>query len=144
MILLGELVTMATLLKDIGMPYLFFAVMLYIIFKVAPDFLKSKREAEVRQQEYYNQRQKTYDDQMNILVKVAEQGNQVIARSNLIIEHNTEAIKQNTVMHNKVVDALGRDFDALKEISLGFKTHDERAQKIYTGMERLLDRTDGL
>ena len=136
------MVSLATLIKDIGIPSLFFAIVLWICFKTVPDIVKFKRESDIKQQEYYSQRQKTYDSQMQILIKVAEQGNQVITRSNYIIEQNTEAIKQNTAMHTKVIDALGWDLKALESLSADLKAHDNQSQKIYHDVSRILDRTN--
>ena len=138
---MDDIISMVTLVKEIGIPSLFFLVIIYIIFKTVPDLIKSKREGEVKQQEYYSQRQKQYDEQMAVLIKVAEQGNQVISRSNEVIGMNTRVIEQNTAIHDKVSAALSRDLEALKNLSADLKKHDERSQDIYHDVTRLLERS---
>ena len=139
---MDELKSVIELTQTIGIPILFCGVVLYLVFKLVPELVRAKKESDIKQQEYYAQRQKSYDEQMQVLIAVAEQGNQVIGRSNAIIEHNTAAITQNTTMHNKVVDALSRDLAALENIQADLKVHDARAENIYHDIGRVLERTN--
>ena len=137
---MNELKTIIDILKQIGLPMLIVVVLLYICFKVAPDMLKAWQKARNDQQEHNNNRQKHYDDQMGVLLKVAEQGNQVIGRSNTIIEQNTEAMKNNTAVHEKVVDALTRDLEELRALRVDVKEHDERTRAIEISMAQVCER----
>ena len=77
-----EIVSLADVVKDIGIPALFFVVIIYILFKTVPGVLKARQEAAAKQQEYYAERQKQYDEQMTQIVRVAEQGNQATQAAN--------------------------------------------------------------
>jgi hypothetical protein len=136
-----EIVSLADAVKDIGIPALFFVVIMYILFKTVPGAIKAKQEADAKQQEYYAQRQKQYDEQMQQIVRVAEQGAQAISRANIVTENNTAAIKQNTDMHNKVIDALTRDYDETQEIRKSLAAHDTRAENVHRDVIRLLERS---
>ena len=136
-----EIISLSDIVKDIGIPALFFAVIIYIAFKTVPSAIKSKQEADMKQQEYYTQRQKQYDEQMREVIRVAEQSVHAIARANTVIENNTEAIKQNTAMHNKVVNALTRDYEEIQEIQKGLSRHDGRAENIHRDVTRILERS---
>ena len=137
-----EIVSLADTVKDIGIPALFFLVVIYIMFKVVPKVIKSKQEADAKQQEYYTQRQKQYDEQMGEIIKVAEQGTQAVRMANTIIENNTKAVEQNTAMHNKVIEALTRDFEETQKIQTQLISHDARAENIQYNLRQLLGRSD--
>ena len=122
------------LAKEVGLPFLFIGLVAFLCIKYIPKFIDAWQKHNEEQQIYYRNRQKQYDDQMQVIIKVAEQGNQIIARSNAIIEQNTEAIKQNTAMHDKVIGALSRDLEVLKKLEI-------RMETAGTGIEKLLDRS---
>ena len=151
---MGELVTLSGLLEKFGIPVIMLMVVLYFVIKYVPDFLEMKKEehkagliAKQEQLEYYQNRQESYDDQMKIIIKVAEQSSQmigqasqVIMQSSEVIRMNTEAIKNNTMMHDKVVTALGNDLEALRLVCSNLKEHDQRAEQINNGVLKLLER----
>ena len=137
-----EIVSLADTVKDIGIPALFFLVVIYVMFKTVPEVIKSKQEADAKQQEYYTQRQRQYDEQMGEIIKVAEQGTQAVLRANVIIENNTKAVEQNTAMHNKVIEALTRDLEETQKIQTQLSSHDKRAETMHHDVGRLLERSN--
>jgi len=139
---MGEMVTLADVVKDIGVPALFFLVAIYLAFKLIPDIVKSRQEAAKEQQAYYAKRQEQYDSQMQVLIRVAEQGNQAITQSSAAIVHSTEALRLNTEMHAKAADALARNTEELKALRADINTHDNRAEKIQVDVARVLERGD--
>lgn len=164
---MSDITTFMQVVKDLGIPALFFIVVAYLLFKSYPEYQKQKaleREAQLKQeeqdrkaaaeerralQEYYNQRNKSYEEQMSIITKVAEQGNQmigqatqIISQSTEVIRMNTEAIRASSEVHKEVREALGRDLYALQALVADLKVHDRRAEQICLGVEKLLDRTE--
>jgi len=135
-----EIVSLGDIVKDLGIPALFFVVMIYIIFKTIPTAVKAKQDADAKQQEYYANRQQQYDEQMREIVRVAEQGAQALTRSNVVIDNNTEAIKQNAMIHDKVIEALTRDYNETQEIRKNLSNHDQRAEKIHLDVVKIGER----
>lgn len=150
----GEIVT------SIGIPALFCLLFAYALFKLTPKWLKVWEESKTAErkradesqksmQVYYDERNKTYQQQMEIMNRQAEQQNQligqathVIARSNEVIAGNTEAMKQNSQMHQKVLDALSSDLEATREVASVLREHDKRSEKIFTTALRISDKID--
>lgn len=153
-----EINSIAEVVQSIGIPALFFLLFAYMILKLIPEWVKvwkTNKEAETKRsdqaaadmQAYYDERNKSYTAQMDLMNKLSEaqnqligQATQVIARSNIVIENNTEAIKLNSLTHDKVISALDSDLAATKEITRSLMEHDQRSQKIYTTMLRMSDR----
>lgn len=144
-----ELTALLDAADKIGIFVLCIIVGLFLGIKILPDFVKKWQDNKIATQKSFDDRNKVFNEQFQVIIKVAEQGNQmigqatqIIAQSNEIIRMNTEAIKNNTTVHDKVITALGNDLAALQALSCDIKTHDHRAEKIHTGVEKLLDRTD--
>ena len=125
---MNEVLTAAGIVKEIGIPAMFFLVIIYIMFKTVPDVIKSRSETakktQEEQREYYTNRQKQYDEQMGVLIRVAEQSTQVISRSNEVISANTEMFKQSSDIHKKVLESLQREDKALEALN-------HRQEKMY-------------
>ena len=150
-----DITTLAQIINEVGVPILFFAVCTYLLFKCFPEWMKLKKEereasfAQSKEQQAYTQeRQKAYEEQMQIIVKVAEQGSQmigqasqVISQSTEVIRMNTEAIKASTEVHARVIRTLEKDEAATLKIASDLQAHNQLAEKIYTNVEKLLDRT---
>ena len=135
-----EIVSVADVVKELGIPALIIVVLLCVLWKAVPAMIKARQDAAAKQQEYYAQRQKQYDEQMSEVIRIAERSAQAIAASNTIIENNTEAIKQNTAIHDKVIEALTRDYEETQSIQSSLSLHDGRAEKIHHDVSRLLER----
>ena len=137
---MSEVKIVVEILREVGLPALIIVVLLYLCLKTVPDLIKAWQKSRVDQQEHNNDRQRHYDNQMEILFKIAEQGNNVIARSNEVIAHNTEAIKKNTAVHDKVIGALSRDLKALEDLGDAITKHDDRAHNIQIDLARMSER----
>lgn len=155
-----ELTTLETLVTKLGIPVLVCLVIIYGAVKLVPTWIetwKQSKEADRKrldqewksQQAYYDDRNKSYQQQLEVMNSQAEhqnnligQATQVIARSNEVIAANTEAMKQTTRMHQKVIESLERDMEATREIATLIKDHDKRAEKIYTIAIRNHDKID--
>ena len=142
-----EIVSLADVVKDLGIPALFFLVLIYLGYKIVPTVIKSKQEAgerqriaDEKQQEYYNSRQKQYDEQMREFIRVAEQGVQTSARANTVIENVTEALKQGTVVNGKVIEAMDRNYSEIRDMRKSLEEHDKRAEKIQQDVIRIGER----
>ena len=139
---MSEISAVAQIVKEIGIPALFFIVLIYLCFKIVPNLVNMWQKNQQEQRVHYNNRQEQYDEQMNVIIKVAEQGNQVIARSNELIALNTEAIKSNTTIHEKVSSALSRDLKALQGLTEDIKSHDKRAENIAVDIAKIAARKE--
>lgn len=146
---MDELTALLNAADKIGIFFLCVIVALFLCIKIIPDFVKKWQDNKIATQKLFDDRNKVVNDQFQVIIKVTEHGNQmigqatqIIAQSNEIIRMNTEAIKNNTTVHDKVVTALGNDLTALQTLTADMKQHDHRAEKMCTGIEKLLDRTD--
>ncbi len=157
---MNEITSMGEIVQSIGIPALFFLLFAYALLKLIPEWLKvwkdhkaaeisRENEAAKEMQKYYDERNKSYTAQLDIMNRQSEQQNQligqatqVIARSNAVIEANTKAIEKNGEIHDKVIAALQTDLDATREVARSLQAHDERQQKIYTTALRISDKID--
>lgn len=146
---MNELTALTKLVDGIGIPVLFFVLVLYLIFKCYPQWLEAHKEDLKAKREAAAARQQDYDKQMQIVTKIAEQSNQmigqatqVISQSTEVIRLNTEAIRSNTAIHDTVRQALGRDLTALQQLTADLKAHDEKFDDVRVIVERLVDRVE--
>ena len=145
-----ELVAWMDSATKIGTPILIVVILLYLAVKILPEYIKHKQEAQASQQEYYNTRQKQYDAQMGIVIRIAEQGNQmvgqaiqVIERDMEVIRQNTEASKKNREAYEKVTAALDNEQRAVIDLTQYMKEHDKRAQDMQGDLIRIHTRQGG-
>lgn len=92
--------TINTLL-DNGVSVAIIGVVLFIglsLAKMIPDLVKHRMEYDLKKQEAKDnlemERNKRYDEQMEILVTVTQQGIEAQKRGNAVIEQNTEVIRK--------------------------------------------------
>jgi hypothetical protein len=144
---MDETLNMVNAVTEIGLPALICIVMMVAVFRYLPAYIKHRQQLEKDQREYYNQRQKAYDEQMKVIISVAEQGNLMIGaakhaieQSSEVIRMNTDTIKQNMAAQEKVLEAIGRDIDSTRGLEASFEKHDRRAEKMNTDIVKLLER----
>jgi hypothetical protein len=142
-----EIVSLADITKDIGIPTLIILAIFFGIYKLAPVIIKAQQESEVRQrdadakqQEYFNQRQKQYDAQMEKFILVTQQGVQVAERANIVIEQVTEVMKRGTNVNEKIIDALDRNYNETKDVRRNMEEHDKRAERIQQEVIKIGER----
>ena len=127
---MGEVATWADVVSAIGIPALFFLVVIFLAFKLIPDIVKARQEAAKEQQAYYAKRQEQYDEQMTVVIRGSERGN-------IALEQATEVIRKNTEVQTKVIEVLTRNTDEQKALRTDI---DARTEKIQHDVGRLLER----
>ena len=93
-----EIAEVIEIIGSTGVPVLVTILIIYGVFKFVPEALAIWREERKDQKQYYADRQKQYDEQMHVLIRVAEE-------SGAIVEHNSEAIKHNTDIHRLTLES---------------------------------------
>lgn len=146
---MNDLKTLTSLVDGIGVPVLFFVLILYLVFKYFPQWLEMHKEDLKAKREAEATRQQDYAKQMQVITQIAEQSNQmigqatqVISQSTEVIRLNTDAIRSNTAIHDTVRQALGRDLTALQQLTADLKAHDEKFDDVRIIVERLVDRIE--
>ena len=101
--------------SSIGLPSAIIAELLYLAFKMLPDYQKAKQEERKEQQEYYNKRNDSYNAQMQSFLDLAEKTNvllgetkEALVQSTEVIRANTEAIKFYAAKSERIGDSLER------------------------------------
>ncbi|MBR0596964.1 hypothetical protein [Sinanaerobacter chloroacetimidivorans] len=147
-----------TLFKGIstqGVPLIICAAVILLAVKYIPKFLdgylaavETKNESDEKsrqeQREYYNCRQKQYDEQSQVMNTMMKTITAVAERSNIIIENNTQAIERNTKVnenhqrfYSKISDSMEDYNTKLQDLKEDSKEHDRLCQKVYTGITRV-------
>lgn len=146
---MDDVSTMAALVDDIGVPILFFVLVLYLIFKCVPQYMEMHKEDLKAKREADAARQADNAKQMQVITQIAEQSNQmigqatqVISQSTEVIRLNTEAIRSNTSIHEQVRSALSRDLVQLQQLTADLKAHDEKFDELRVIIQRLVDRVE--
>lgn len=117
-------VEMFKILVDNGVTLVIVAVVLVVgisVAKLIPEAIKSRMELDRKRQESREaieaERNKRYDEQMEILVTVTQQGIEAQKRGNAVIEQNTEAMRRATETEerlNRTVEEFQRELAGLK------------------------------
>lgn len=131
------------LIENLGWPAVILIVVAIAAKKIAPTFYKEWKAKEENQQKYYDQRQKQYDEQMQIIIKVAEQGNAMITNCVAVIERNNAIIQNSTSLTEKVIGSMDNNIKALESIQNSFERHDARQEKMTIDITKLAVKNGG-
>ena len=139
--MMAEITTLGEIIQTFGVATVIVIVALYLAMKIVPKTLEARQLAAAQQQEYYAQRQKQYDDQMGEVIRIAERSTQALLTAHIVTEANTEAFKQNTAVHDKVIEALTRDYEETQAIQGSLAAHDKRLEGVQRDIVRLNERS---
>ena len=137
---MGEVATWADVVSAIGIPALFFLVVIFLALKLIPDIVKARQEAAKDQQAYYAKRQEQYDEQMTVVIRGSERGNIALEQVTDGLRQSTDALRANTEIHAKTIEVLTRNTEELKSLRADVHANDARTEKIQHDVGRLLER----
>lgn len=146
------------LVSKLGIPSAFLGGILFLLFKYVPKFLdmwiqsKEKQylyeiEKQKEQQMYYTERQKSYDEQMGVIARIAEQSNRVIMQSTAVIERNNIVFEQGVQTNERVAVAMNTVSANLEQLSGDIEAaqvllnrHDARAESMNADIIKIKER----
>lgn len=153
---MDEVTGFAEIVETLGIPVLFFIIMLLAIFKFLPHLInewktdrelqrKQKEKDQKTQEQFYKDMQEAQSAQIAYMTGLAEQTNRIMTQSVNVMSRlegamreNAQVVQQNTAIHHHVLGILQRDVQAQEALGTDFKTHDRRTEKIQRGVDTLL------
>lgn len=140
-------ITLMDFIGKVGIPFVVTCGVLFIVWKIGntipssiKSFVSTITEQEKKQQAYYRERQKQYDEQMQVIITVAQQGVEAQKRGNEIIERNNIIMEAQQRSNDKLMIALENLSDQCCRAEEATHENRETANKVYTEIVRIAER----
>lgn len=121
---------------DFGITVVIALGVLWLAFKYIPKVIESQIT-----------KRKDYDSLMKTIITIAQQGNAVIERNNILMDKTTSVIDRNTqayeLFESRVKRSLEDTTDSVQAMQDSLKGHVEESKRLNSGIDILLERTRG-